>query len=117
MTTRSLDSSHDLSFGKGKSNYLSESEEIKQNIKTRILQWLGDCYFALDEGVDWNRHLENNQTDLLAEDIKRVIVETYGVGQLTSFEFSLEDRNFKASYTIVDIYSNTWFDTTENIDL
>lgn len=115
MVTRALDNSHDLTFGKGKNNYLSQSEEIKQNVKTRILQWLGDCYFALNEGVDWNRYIENNEPELLAEDIKRVIVETYGVGQLTSFEFSLVGREFKASYTIIDIYSNTWNDTVGNI--
>lgn len=117
MATRALDQNSDYSFGKGKSNYLKKSDEIKQNISTRINSWVGDCFFALDEGVDWNTYLENGNAKLLGEDIQRVIVQTYGVGRLESFSYSLEDRIFKAEYTIIDIYSNTWNDAIEGIQI
>lgn len=115
MTVRALDAQHDFTFGKGHSNYLSGSDEIKQTVKTRILQWVNDCYYALDEGVNWNVFLENADSDSLANDIKRIITQTYGVGQLVDFEYSLVDRDFKATYYIIDIFSESWEDTVENV--
>lgn len=117
MVTRSIDSSNDINFGKGKSDYLKDSDEIKQNVKTRIQSWQNDCFFALDEGVDWNSYLQDSETELLANDIRRVIVQTLGVAQLLSFDFELIDRQFRAEYRIVDTFSKTWTDTVESITL
>ncbi len=115
MSVRALDKNHDWTFGKGLNDYLKESKEIKQNVKTRILQWKNDCFFALDEGVDWNTFLNKAESKLLTDDIRRVIVQTVGVADLIDFSASLENRVLNCSYTIVDTFSKKWKDEIETI--
>ena len=110
MSVRRIDTDSDWNRGRGRNDYLRLSEEIKQNVKTRVQMWKNDCFFALDEGVDWNRFLTKSREELLVNDIRRVIVQTAGVAELTNVEFELLNRNLRCEYTIIDIYSNTWED-------
>lgn len=107
MIFRNLDENHDWTFGKGKNNYKKENEAIALNIKTRILSWLNDCFFAQDKGIDWvNRLGSKNQKTLLELDLKKAILNSVDVIGLTKISISLEDRNFSAEYTV-----NTKFST------
>ena len=53
MRVRALDSNHDWTFGRGKNDYFSSRNAVKQNIKTRVLSFYNDCFFALNDGIDW----------------------------------------------------------------
>ena len=53
MIVRALDVNHDWTFGKGKNNYLRNQRAVSQNIDTRLLSFLGNCFFKVDAGIDW----------------------------------------------------------------
>ena len=109
MIFRNLDANNDWTFGNGKNDYLVENNAIALNIKTRTLSWLNDCFFALDEGIDWaNRLGSKNQETILKMDLKKIILESEGVVEITSSEFSLIDRNFTATFFIDTIFSKSY---------
>lgn len=87
---RALDSAWDWTFGRGKQNYLSNLDALKQSISTRLKQWKGNCFFATDEGVDWKNYLDIGTKGLLDLDIKRVILQTGGVLKISSYESTLD---------------------------
>ena len=117
MSVRKISTDNDWTFGSGLSNYVSESDEIAQNVKTRVQMWKENCFFALLDGVDYNRYLDGLESTsrLLESDIRRVIVQTYGVAELKLLNIKNEDRVLNITYTITDIYSNTWEQTINNL--
>ena len=105
---RALDKNHDWMFGQGLQSYKFKSDEIEQNIKSRILSWKNDCFFALSEGVNWNQYFNSGNKLLLDQDIKRVIIQTNGVSQLLDFQTEIKNRVYIGSYTYQDIYSRNF---------
>lgn len=89
MKTRALDTTGDWSFGRGLQSYVTEKNALKQDISTRLKQWKGDCYFALNDGVDWNNYLDIGTKELLDLDIKRVILQTGGVLRIATYSSTL----------------------------
>ena len=63
MKIRKLDGLHDWTFGAGKQNYAVDEIAVEENIQTRVLSWQGDCFFALQEGIDWRNLLDKNQQE------------------------------------------------------
>ena len=61
------------------SDYLTNQNAILHNVKTRLLQWKGDCFYAIDEGVDYNNLLDVGTKTLLDSDVKRIILQSEGV--------------------------------------
>ena len=106
MIFRNLTSSGDWTFGSGKGNYLTGNPAIGLNIKTRILSWLNDCFFDTTAGIDWaNRLGSKNQRALLESDLRRIILQSFGVTGISSLSTSLTGRGFSATYTINTIFS------------
>jgi len=117
MIFRALTKQGDWTFGKGDSNYLKEDAAIKENIKTRYREWLGDCFFNQDAGIDWQTRLSQfGQENLLANDIKTLILKSEGVIELVNFDFSVDSKNrkFTANYTIKTIFSTLIQDNLVN---
>lgn len=111
MIFRNLDSEGDWTFGKGLNNYVKNENAVKLNIRTRLYSWLGDCFFAVDEGIDWyNRLGLKNQKELLELDLRTLILQSEGVTGIINFETLLNNRNFTANYTIQTIYSSEFED-------
>lgn len=109
MIFRSLDSNGDWNFGHGQSSYLSSNAAIGANIRTRILSWVGDCFFDTGAGVDWiNRLGSKNQRTLLDNDIRRIILTSYGVTGLVSFDTVLNGRALTVTATINTIFSQNY---------
>ena len=48
---------NDWTFGKGRQSYLRHEAAIKQSIRTRLMSFLGDCFFDINAGIDWWRFL------------------------------------------------------------
>jgi hypothetical protein len=112
MIFRNLDVNGDWTFGQGKSNYIAQNPAIGLNIKTRLLCWLNDCFFDQKAGVDWKNRLgSKNQRKLLEADLRRIILQSYGVTGILSFQTNLTDRAFSATYTVQTIYSESYTDT------
>ena len=109
MIIRNLDSAHDWTFGQGTGNYLTGNPAIGLNIETRVLSWLGDCFFDTGAGIDWaNRLGSKNQRKLLEADLRRIILQSIGVTGIVTFSTSVVGRAFSASYTINTIFSASY---------
>lgn len=109
MSIRALDKNWDFTFGQSMSNYLNGNEEIAQNVKSRILSWLGDCFWDTEAGIDWNYLLGNKGTEqqiILA--VRGMIIQTQGVVRITSFDFSTNNRKLTFSSYIDTIYSKDY---------
>lgn len=115
MIFRGLTSDNDWTFGKGRENYARLNTAVGLNVKTRILSWVGDCFFALQEGIDWANRLDKNQQDLLENDLRRIILQSENVVGINSFDiiFNPETRGFRADYSINTIYSKEYVDSIE----
>jgi len=101
----------DWSFGHGKADYLDGDDAIALNIKTRINEWLNDCFFNMPAGIDWQNRLGNkNQKLLLDSDLQRIIAGSYGVTGIVSFNSTLTGRDYSASYEIQTIFSPSYID-------
>lgn len=114
MIFRNLDANGDWEYGQGLSNYIAANAAIGLNIRTRILSWLGDCFFDTAAGIDWlNRLGSKNQQALLELDLRRIILQSYGVTGIVSFSTVLEDRIFRANYSVNTIFSAAYVDSVQ----
>lgn len=108
MSFRNLDNNGDWTFGLGRNNYVIENQEIALNIKTRVLSFLGDCFFATDEGIDYWNLLEYNKQDQLENAIASTIAATDGVQKVNNVDIIIgSNRRMTVSYSIYTIYSQT----------
>lgn len=107
MIIRGLDANHDWVWGSGLANYLRNDDAIALNIDTRLLSWVNDCFFDMTAGIDWLNFLgSKGKQELLQLNLRRVILQSYGVTGLVSFSSSLNtQRLFIANYTINTIFS------------
>lgn len=107
MIVRALDGNHDWTFGKGKNNYLSANKAIVQNIDTRLNSFLGDCFFALDAGLDWFNLLGSKDQLALELAVRAVILNTDDVTGIVSLNINLvhSTRAITMTYTVNTIYS------------
>ena len=110
MIIRSIDATNDWTFGKGLGNYSTQESAIEENIQTRLLSWVGDCFFALPDGVDWKNRLDVGQQDLILDEIKTVILQSYGVVAVNSVTgvFNGATRLFSITYNIDTIFSSSF---------
>lgn len=76
---RALDSNHDWQFGKGKNDYKKNLDGLAQTIKTRLLSFLGDCFFETSAGIDWFNLLGGKDRIALELAVSTVILNTENV--------------------------------------
>lgn len=102
MIVRSLDVNHDWTFGAGKNNYRTNLNALAQNIQTRILCFLGDCFFDLTAGINWPFYLgSRNRQDELQAEVASVILSTENVTKIEDLQMDLNSqREINLSYTI-----------------
>lgn len=106
MIIRNSTPSGDFTFGKGLSDYLTNQNATLHNVKTRLLQWKGDCFYSTSEGVDYNNLLDVGTKNLLDSDVKRVILQSEGVIKINAFESALDNsvRAYSGQATITTIF-------------
>jgi hypothetical protein len=110
MIFRNLTGSGDWTFGQGRQNYLKNNDAIMRNIKSRLLSFKNDCFFALQDGVDWFTILGQKDQDLFLNEIRRVIIGSYGVVKINTVDALLDTsgRVMTVHYNI-----NTFFTTNQ----
>lgn len=110
MIIRKVDTDNDWRFGKGKSDYARDDQAIQQNVKTRLLSWVGDCFFAMKDGIDWKARLDVGQQDDLLAEIKNLILQSEGVVGINSVvvEFNETTRLVLITYDIETIFSQSF---------
>jgi hypothetical protein len=114
MKVRKLDSLDDWTFGSGLSGLIKDQGAIEQNLKTRLSSWLGDCFWAMQDGIDYKALLDKGQEDTLTLAIKSVILATQGIVGITSLSVSLSAaREYTISCTIDTIYGQNYTVTSQ----
>lgn len=110
MIIRKVDSGNDWNFGKGIADYARDAEAINENVKTRILSWLNDCFFALNDGVDWKSRLDVGQKENLILELRATILQSYGVVGINdvSVDFSGSTRLFTVTYDMITFFSQSF---------
>ncbi len=106
MIFSALDENGDWTFGKGLNSYVKGLDAILLNIKTRLLFWKGECFFALDEGIDYNNLLSSPNSQALEVEIRRTILTSEGVIRIVSFSATHDEteRHTNIEATIDTIY-------------
>lgn len=106
MIFRALDADGDWTFGKGINSFLTNSAAMAENLKTRIRTWKGECFFALEEGVDWNNYLGIGTKDLLDMDLRRVILGSDGVIRIDAYTSILDttSRTLTVQATLFTVF-------------
>lgn len=109
MAFRNLDENHDWVYGSGKNSYVTENQEIALNLETRLLSFLGNCFFATNEGVDWFNLLDYNKQQQLEIAVQGIVIQTPGVTGINSTDIILgANRQIKIAYDIQTVYSNSY---------
>lgn len=107
MRIRNLEKNGDWSFGQSQSNYVRNQYAVNLDIKMRLREWFGDCFFALQNGIPWRERLGNhNQKKLLDNDILNTIKNTEGVLNVFDFTSSTDGRRYLAQCKVYTRYSD-----------
>lgn len=107
MSVRALDATGDWIFGIGTSAYVTGNAEVAQNIQTRVLSFLGDCFFDLGAGINWFGYLGNKNQIGLNLAVSAVILNTANVTGIKQLSVVLNEttRVFSVSYQVLTTYS------------
>ena len=110
MKFRAIDASNDWAFGSGVQSYLTGEAAIEADIKTALLVFLGECFFALQAGVDWWNLTGGKNPAAQAGIIlqcRTVILGRSGVVAVNSVTPTLVGRRLSVAYNINTIYSKS----------
>jgi hypothetical protein len=101
MIVRALDINGDWEFGKGKNDYKRNIKAVTQNIKTRLMSFLGDCFFDTTAGIDWFNLLGGKDALALELAVTSVILNTETVTGLLTLSVSIsENRRISLNYRV-----------------
>lgn len=107
MAVSRLDNNGDWTFGQGRANYATLSNETAQNVVTRIKSFKDDWVLDTEANIDWFTILGNkNNEQTIKSEIRRVTLATYGVRRITKLEVvsDRETRNAAINLGYDDIY-------------
>jgi hypothetical protein len=109
MIVRAIDASGDWLFGKGQNDYKRNNQAIAQSIRTRLMSFLGDCFFATTDGIDWFNLLGAKNQVALQLAISAVILNTQNVTGILMIRVQLDEvtRLFSIQYRAQTTYSTT----------
>lgn len=111
MLVRVIKNNEDMSkrvwvFCRGYSAYKNKQPAIAQIVKSSLLEFKNDCYFALQSGIDWVTRLgAKNQKDLLDNDVQRIIQNRWGVLSVQNFQSSIVERAYSSTCNIYTVFS------------
>lgn len=87
MTVSALDSNDDWTFGRGRANYKKRSNEVRQNVKTRIKCFVNDWFLDIRDGIPWYDLLGKRGTqDEILREVERRVLTTFGVRTIERLE-------------------------------
>ena len=115
MITRAIKNNQDSSrrvwvFCRGLSAYKKEQKSIEQDVKSALLEFKNDCFWALQNGIDWLTRLgSKNQKELLDNDIVKTIQNRFGVISVQDFQSSVIERAYSCQCNVYTIFSQDSF--------
>lgn len=119
MNIRAIDANGDWQFGLGSESYNFGEAAIGENIKTRLLSFLNNCFFDMGAGIDWFTYFGvPGQAQKTLLNIQAVILQSYGVVKVNSLNLNLNERTRSAlvTFDIQTIYSPSYQQTTQVIN-
>ena len=108
MIIRSIDGMGDWNFGKGIQSYNFNQNAISENIQTRLLSFLNDCWFDMNAGIDWLRLLGSKNTQQEIElSVRAMLLQSYGVIKVNGIDLTLDrtSRRISIQYNVDTIFS------------
>lgn len=109
MKFRALDASGDWSFGAGQQSYLSDEDAIAADIGTALKVFLGECFFALNFGVDWWNLLSarNGSEKNIILQCRQIIASRENVTRINRVEAILDraTRNLIVRYNVDTVFT------------
>lgn len=106
MRFRGIDANGDWVFGKGRNSYLRDNEALMMNIKTRLLSFLGDCFFDTEAGIDWWNLLGEKDMKSILASVQRVVLRSSNVKRVLDIEYNLNRNTRKFSITLSVEFAN-----------
>lgn len=112
MIVRAIKNNQEMSkrawvFCRGFSAYKKKQNAISQGIKSALLEFQNDCYFALLSGIDWRARLGmRNQKNLLDNDIVNIISNRWGVVNVQDFASAVVERSYNCSCNVYTVFSS-----------
>lgn len=113
MRFRNLDSTGDWTFGKGRYSYLSGNKALMMNIRTRLLEFLGDCFWDTEKGIDWWNLLGEKDLKKILADVQRTILRSYQVRSIENIDYQLTNRSLFIKISIKFMDGEVLTDTVE----
>jgi len=106
---RGLDSNGDWLFGKGPNDYVKDATGSPQatalDIQTRLLSFLGDCFFALSQGIDYFSYFGENSPVSLNLAVSNTILNTNNVTGILQLYAKLNaSRQISIGYQVNTVY-------------
>lgn len=108
MIVRAIDEDGDWTFGKGIEDYKSNLDALVQNIRTRLYSFLGNCFFAVNDGIDWFNLIGSKNQVGLNLAVSGTILSTAGVTSILQLSLTLNaDRKITVQYNAQTVYGAT----------
>lgn len=110
-----LNTNNDIFSEKGSIRRVYSSSQVVQNVRTRLLTYLGECFLDTTRGTDWFGKVFIKPINLSTAEteIKRIIIQTRGVETLDNLELTFDSAtrlltvSFGATTTDGDAISAT----------
>ena len=100
MRFRNVDENGDWVFGKGRNSYLRDTDALMMNIKTRLLSFLGDCFFDTEAGIDWWTYLGGKDKKAILASVQRTVLRSSNVKRIVNMESNLKNRKFSIELSV-----------------
>ncbi len=110
MKIRNLTPDGDFTYGKGLQNYLTGNAAIALNIKCYLKLWVGNCFWALQAGINYAQLLDKGRKKQLVTALEQGIQTRYGVMGVNQLEvdFDEQTRDLTVTYDVATIFTNTF---------
>jgi hypothetical protein len=72
------------------------AEAVKQDIETKLREWIGDCWFNATAGIDWKILSDLSKVEaknFLDQRIRQLIQEVNGVDKIDVFTSNITEEN------------------------
>ena len=83
------------------------------NIKTRLLEFLNDCFWDMEKGIDWWTLLGGKNLKSILVDVQRTILRSYQVKKIVKLDYKLNNRSLKIELSIEFLNNEVLTDTVE----
>lgn len=109
MKFRALDAQGDWVFGQGVQSYFTDEDAIAADSRTALKIFLGECFFALNAGVDWWNLIGGRDDQGVVLQCRQVIAAREGVTRINRVESILDrqSRRLSVSFNIDTVFSRS----------